>query len=237
MPVFDPGRDEDAVVPAGRLATVWPCPPDGPGRPPAGWLQNAVEQLVAVHTGPGDPVLLLTPPPPYATPTGGPGGTCADRLAATGWAVARLHRTVHVRSAPANADPRPSESGPGLDLPSPWPDSDRRTLVVTVVEPTRTAWIHTIRWAQLVTPTSLLAVITHSDSVAGWLVDPTGDLTTATSRHGLTQRDRFVLLEVPLDTLDQPPAPLPPGAVPRRVHSDLLLFAPVGMSAGRQECR
>nr|MDT0667408.1 hypothetical protein [Micromonospora sp. DSM 115978] len=63
MPVSDPDRDRDAVVPAGQLATVWPCPPDSPDRPPTGWLQSAVEQLVATATRPDDPVLLLTEPP------------------------------------------------------------------------------------------------------------------------------------------------------------------------------
>jgi hypothetical protein len=80
----------------------------------------------------------------------------------------------------------------------------------------------------------MLAVITHADSVAGWLIDPTSTLIAVTSRHGLALVERCVLLEVPVDELDQPPAPLPPGAVARRAHSDLLLFTPVAQDQPRE---
>lgn len=220
MPVSDPDRDGRAVVPAGRPATVWPCPPDSPGRPSAGWLAAAVEQLVVTHTRPGDPVLLLTPPSPDV-PAEGRRETLADRLADTGRAVARLGRTVQIHPAPSGSGP-----GPDTPSPSPRPNGDRRPLVVTVVEPTRTGWFHGVPWARLVAPAGLLVVITRSDSIAGRLIDPTGDLTAAAGRHGLTLLDRFVLLEVPLDELDQPPTPLPRTTVARTVHSDVLLFAP-----------
>lgn len=222
MPVSDPDRDGRAVVPAGRPATVWPCPPDSPDRPPAGWLQSAVEQLAVTHTRPGDPVLLLAPTSPDETEASAEGRreTLADRLADAGRAVARLGRTVQVHPAPSG-----SELGP--DTPSPRPNGDRRPLVVTVVEPTRTGWFHGVPWSRLVAPAGLLAVITRSDSIAGRLIDPTAELTAATGRHGLALLDRFVLLEVPLDELDQPPTPLPDGTVARRVHSDVLLFAPL----------
>ncbi|ABD11064.1 hypothetical protein CcI156_04420 [Frankia sp. CcI156] len=233
MPVSDPDRDRGAVVPAGQLATVWPCPPDSPARPPAGWLQSAVEQLVATHTRPGDPVLLLTPPAPDGF-AAGRRETQADRLADAGGAVARLGRHVQVRPAPATPGPWTSGSGPGPATSGEGPDDDRRSLVVTVVEPTRTGWLHGVPWARLVTSGGLLAVISRSDSIAGWLIEPTAELTAATGRHGLALLDRFVLLEVPLDELDQPPTPLPRATVARRVHSDLLLFAPV-LPAGPQE--
>ncbi|WP_261560470.1 hypothetical protein [Frankia tisae] len=213
MPVSNSDRDGRAVVPAGRPATVWPCPPASPGRPSAGWLAAAVEQLVVTHTRPGDPVLLLTPD----ALAEGRRETLADRLADAGRAVVRLGRTVQVH-------PTPSESGPGPDTPSYRPNSDR-PLVVTAVEPTRTGWFHGVPWSRLVAPAGLLAVITRSDSIAGWLIDPTAELTAATGRHGLALLDRFVLLEVPLDELAQPPTPLPDATVARRVHSEVLLFA------------
>ncbi|MEX5637356.1 hypothetical protein [Parafrankia sp. FMc2] len=224
MPVSDPDRDSRAVVPAGRLATVWPCPPGSPARPPAGWLQAAVERLVTTHTRPGDPVLLLIQPGPDA-PAGGRRGTPADRRADAGWAVARLGRRVQVRTAPAVRAVPPSGSGPGLDSADEGPDNDRSPLVVTVVDPTRTGWVRGVPWARLLTPDGLLAVITRSDSVDGWLIDPTAELTAAAGRHGLALLDRFVVVEVPLNELDQPPGPLPRASVARRVHSDLLLFA------------
>jgi hypothetical protein len=144
--------------------------------------------------------------------------------------VARLGRTVQVRPAPAARAARRSGSGP--DTPG-SPEDDRRALVVTVVDPTRTGWVHGVPWARLVTSGGLLAVISRSDSIAGYLIDPTAELTAATGRHGLALLDRFVLLEVPLDELDRPPTPLPRATVARRVHSDLLLFA--RMPAGPRE--
>jgi hypothetical protein len=230
MPVPDPDREGRAVVPAGQLASVWPCPPEGPDQPRANWLQAAVHRLVATCTRPGDPVLLLTPPPDDM-PAAGRRATPAARVTDTGWSVIRLGRTVQVRPAPAT---RPSESGPGPRIPDDGPDSDRRPLLVTVVEPTRTGWIHEVPWARLVTPDGLLAVISHSDSVAGLLIDPTDALATATRRHGLALLHRFVLLEISLDQLDARPTPLPAGTAARRVHSDLLLFRPIAFAAARE---
>ncbi|MEX5712006.1 hypothetical protein AB1484_27865 [Parafrankia sp. FMc6] len=224
MPVSDPDRDGRVVVPAGRLATVWPCPLGSPARPPAGWLQAAVEQLVTTHTRPGDPVLLLIPPGSDA-PAEGRRGTPADRRADAGWAVGRLGRRVQVRTAPAVRAVPPSGSGPGLDSADEGPDHDRNPLVVTVVDPTRTGWVRGVPWARLLTPDGLLAVITRSDSVDGWLIDPTVELTAVAGRHGLALLDRFILVEVPLDELDPPPGPLPRASLARRVHTDLLLFA------------
>ncbi|WP_045875831.1 hypothetical protein [Pseudofrankia sp. DC12] len=230
MPVSDPDRDT-------RPATVWPCPPEGPDRTPAGWLQTAVEQLVATHTRPGDPVRLLTPPPDETdAPTDGRSETQEDLLAAIAGAVARLGRTVEVRPAPTAEAPRPSGSESGPDLPEHNLSGDRRPLVLTVVEPTGIGWLHGVPWADMLTPGGRLAVITHSDTVAGWLIDPTVDLNAATARHGLALLDRFVLLEVHLDELDQPRTPQPRRSVARRVHSDLFLFVPVA-PAGPQERR
>ncbi|CUU60711.1 hypothetical protein Ga0074812_14533 [Parafrankia irregularis] len=226
MPVSDPDPDRDGrpVIPAGRLATVWTCPPDSPTRPPVGWLQAAVEQLVTTHTRPGDPVLLLIPPGPDA-PAGGRRETPADRHADAGWAVARLGRRVQVRTVPAVRAVPPSGSGRGPDSTDEGPDTDRRPLVITVVDPARTGWVRGVPWARLLTPDGILAVITRSESVDGWLIDPTAELTAAAGGHGLALLDRFIVLEVSLDDLDQPPGPLPRASVARRVHTDLLLFA------------
>jgi hypothetical protein len=209
--------------------TVWPAPPPVPGGWAPSWLRAAVERLVVTHTQPGDLVLLLTPPQPepQAAPAAIRTVTADEQLIATSWTVARLGRTVRVQTAPT-----PSQTGPysrevatGLES-----DRDRCPLVVTVipvVPPARLAWTDHIPWGRLVAPDGLLAVITHTDSHAGWLIDPTSDLTLATGRHGLALRDRFVLLEVPLDTVDIPPAPADRANPAPRVHSDLLLFSPV----------
>jgi hypothetical protein len=218
---------------------VWPCPPAHPDRPDAGWLQAAVDQLVATHTRPGDPVLIVAPPPPLAetgVPFDEPRVGPADLLDATGRAAVRRGRRVQVQPAPAASAPRPSGSGPGPVAWDDGPEADACPLVVTVVEPIRAGWVAAVPWPRLVAAGGVLAVVTHSESLYGLLIDPTATLTAATTRHGLALVDRFVLLEVPLDDLDPRPTPLPRGTVARRVHSDLLLFAPV-LSAGPQERR
>ncbi|CAO5151273.1 conserved hypothetical protein [Frankia sp. AiPs1] len=221
MPVSDPDRDGGAVVPAGRPTTVWPYPPEGPGRPSAGWLAAALDQLVTCYTRPGDPVLILIPP--HADmPAAGRHGTPADRLADAGGAVDRLGRAVQVRSASAAGPAQPSGYGPRAQ--GEGPDGDRRPLVVTVVDPTRTGWVHGVPWDRLVAPGGMLAVITRSESIAGGLLDPTGALVAATGRYGLALLDRLVLLEIPIAELGGPPTTLAHQVVARRVHSDLLLF-------------
>jgi len=82
-------------------------------------------------------------------------------------------------------------------------------------------------------------VISHSDSVAGLLIDPTDALATATRRHGLALLHRFVLLEISLDQLDERPTPLPAGTAARRVHSDPPQMNPsdVGLHLTTQERR
>lgn len=230
-------RNALPVVPAGRPATVWPCPPTDPDQPSAGWLQAAVERLVATTTRPGDPVLLLTGPPPART---GPADDAvgddevSDGLAGTAGTVARLGRPVQVRTAPAGPPPRRSGSGPGPDpADRPGADRDRHTLVVTVVAPTRLGWFTRTAWDRLLAPGGTLAVLTRSDSRGGWLIDPTVELTSAAWCGGLAMVDRIVLLEVPLHQLDRPAAPVPARTVAKRVHSDLLLYVvlPVGDEA------
>ncbi|WP_261562870.1 hypothetical protein [Frankia tisae] len=228
----DHDRDGRPVIPAGRPATVWPCPPTNPDQWPAGWLTAAVERLVVASTRPGDPVLLLTPPAldEDGSPTAAGDDDTITGLAETGWAVARLGRPVRFRTGPADPTMQRSGSGPG-PATGQEADDDRHPLVVTVVSPTRHGWFTHIPWDQLVAPGGTLAVITRSDSLAGWLIDPTIDLTTATGRHGLALLDRIVLLEIPLDQLDQPTAPLPAGKLAWRVHSDLLLFTPISSTS------
>ncbi|WP_239394231.1 hypothetical protein [Frankia sp. CiP3] len=242
----DYDRDGRPVVPPGRPATVWPCQPTDPGQRPAGWLQAAVERIVATTTRPGDPVLLLTPPPPAQPgPLEDSGGhDPSEELAGTAGTVARLGRRVQVRTAPADPAARRScsEPGPGAGAgraSGPGSDADPHAVVVTVVAPTRPGWFTRIAWGELLTPDGTLAVVTRSDSLGGWLIDPTVELTVAAGRSGLVLLDRIVLLEVPLDQLDRPATPIPRAVVARRVHSDLLLFTAVRGATGplRSETR
>jgi hypothetical protein len=242
--------DGHTAVPPDRLATVWPCPPpdDTDDRPHAGWLPAAVARIVTTYTRPGDRVLVLSAPAGDGPTVDGDdsqrGLGRSDDPAEAAWTVARLGRAVHTRTAPTarpSARPGPgSRSGPGL-APAVAPasgartgpdldgitDADRFAVAVAVTGPASAGWLDQIAWAGLLAPTGILAVITHSDSRGGWLIDPVVDLTAAAGRAGLALVHRFVLLELPLSQLDQPVSPLPARVVARRVHSDLLLFEPV----------
>jgi hypothetical protein len=229
-----PDHDRNAlpVVPAGRPATVWPCPPTAPDQRAAGWLPAAVERLVVTVSRPDDPVLLLTEPPlgQTAPPAETGDDELSEELAASAGTVARLGRRVQIRTAPADASPRRTGPWSGPDpVTGPGPDPDRFMLVVTVVTPTRLGWFTRIAWGGLLAVGGTLAVVSRCDSLGGWLVDPTVELATAAGRGGLALLDRIVLLEVPLRELDRPAAPIPAGVVAQRVHSDLLLLvnAPV----------
>ena len=205
-------------------ATVWPCSADDPREGTArlaGWLPHAI---VTGYARPGDRVLLLAPPViTYHPPTGMVSTTRRSPtdpftgLHDAAWTVARLGRITHTRTA---SPPTESESGsrstPGLD---------RFELIITIVDPRATDWMPGTAWTDLLTPHGTLAVIAHSDSSDGRLVDPLGRLVNTLGHHGLGWLDHVILLETPLiaapDTVTS--APLLP-VRHRRVHSDLLLF-------------
>ncbi|ABW11973.1 hypothetical protein Franean1_2543 [Parafrankia sp. EAN1pec] len=241
MPIAsDHDRNTLPVVPAGRPATVWPCPPATPDQTSAGWLPAAVERLVVTVSRPDDPVLLLTEP--SLSRPGRPAepgdDELGEELAACAGTVARLGRRVQIRTAPA--DPSPRRSGPASapdPVAGPGPDPDRFLLVVMVVEPTRLGWFTRIDWGGLLAVGGTLAVVSRCDSLGGWLIDPTVELATAVGRGGLAMLDRIVLLEVPLRELDRPASPIPASVVAQRVHSDLLLFTAVKRSASSEKLK
>jgi len=155
-------------------------------------------------------------------------------------------------SGPTGARRRPpfgSESGPGLPPAAgggagPGPHDSPATAgpvrfaaVITTVEPSALGWVRDLPWADLLNPAGTLAVITHSDSRGGWLIDPTAELTEAAGGGRVAPVDRIVLLEIPIlgalsdDSVtparDGSDVPLTGHKVARRVHSDLLLYAPL----------
>ncbi|GAA1895351.1 hypothetical protein [Streptantibioticus ferralitis] len=174
--------------------------------------------------------------------------------------AARLGRPTEVRTADHVADARPAAAQPpaapeSADRParrsadSPPtahrlatpPDrptgsgTDPVEAVIAIVDPHATDWILTLPWHALVTPTGILAFITHGDHVDGRWTDPSS-LLAHTARHaGLAEIDRIALLEVPIrdGALASPAASwaamtlTAPTGEPRhaRVHSDLLIFA------------
>lgn len=191
-------------------------------------------------------------------------------LAEAVWTVTRLGRTADTATTTATLDdPRgraaalgvgevESGSGPRLGrlrLAHPT-DPDRATqhrlarvgsspggrfdLIITAVHPGGTDWLADTDWDTTLTPTGLLATITHSDSRDGLLIDPTATIraTICTSRRG--QLDHIAVLSAPIPAAGEQGTetdPLPagddstsPGRAPlavRLVHHDLLLFGPI----------
>lgn len=212
-----------------RPASVWPCATTN-HRENIGlivdWLPTAVIRIVTTYTQPRDHLLFLIPPghldavaerPPPGS-NGWRGSGAFAGLAEADWAVTQLGRVLHTQ-APARTDSRTPDHYP---------------LIITAVDPRATQPIPTREWADLLHPRGILAVITHSDSSASRLIDPTGTVVHTVRHAGLTYLDHIALLHLPLPhgALDAPGAtPLRPGRHRRpgcaavRVHSDLLIFS------------
>ena len=170
--------------------------------PPASWSATALRS----HSRPG----------PYAV------------LHEAGWTVVRLGRGIQTQTAVARPDslgehavgvPVQSESGPGLPADSPFsehavgpsadrsrdpestptrPGPDRYDLIITAADPRTLDWFHPTDWADLLTPTGTLAVVTQGDRSGGRLADPAGVLVRAAHHAGLRFLDRIALLRVPV---------------------------------------
>jgi hypothetical protein len=182
--------------------------------------------------------------------------------------VVRLGRGVQTQTAVARSDlvgeqPRlaATESGSGVrpstDIPTvdqlagssahrePDPDlhetgvgSDRYDLVITAAEPCTLGWFCPADWADLLTQTGTLAVITHGDRSAGRLTDPADSLVRAGSHAGLHYFDRIALLRTRIRDsalsvggsavqARSQTAPRPLGTLVRhvQVHDELLVFS------------
>lgn len=170
------------------------------------------------------------------------------------WAVSRLHRQVDTwTSSPASPggwatevytepdDTDQSESGPRPFDPDRAPtrarpaetgarpatatDRPEFDLIITSVEPDAIDWVRTAPWRTMLARRRTVAVITHSHSEHGRLVDPGPLLVDTFSHHGLGWLDRIVLLTTP--TLHPPAIPASSSWSPLRhapVHADALLF-------------
>ncbi|MEC3974351.1 hypothetical protein [Amycolatopsis sp. H20-H5] len=271
---------------ATRLATLWPFA-DAEPLPGtallAGWLGRMIVTLVTTYTGPGDRVLLLTPPalsPMPARWSGrAPGGDSYAGLAEAVWTVARLGRSsdaataapppgdLHDRTDPTRYAEAESGSRPRLSRLGLHPVTDvnadcahrpvcsgRRPrggfdLIITAVDPHAVDWFGHTDWDALLTPRGLAAVVTHSDSRGGRLLDPHPVIADTLSSRGLRRLDTIAVLAAPMP----PPAVIPvaahragatasargwppraDGAGPlplRPVHHDLVLFGRLPLTA------
>ncbi|MEV0220668.1 hypothetical protein [Streptomyces sp. NPDC050704] len=212
--------------------------------------------LLAPPTAPG------TPTPDRATPgTGTEDGLLPALIEAAGTA-SRLGRTLEAAATDPDFDTRTAEDAaspawqsvhrlPAESVP-PAPTGhrpirrrrgptavgpDRYHAVIALVDPHHPQWVHDVSWGRLLTPSGVLAVITHSDRRRGRLIDPGGLVTRAVGSAGLAPLDHIALLQLPVRDGALAPEPdlsavLPSDAAPGvttprhiRVHADLLLFA------------
>lgn len=245
----------------------------------AGWLGRTILTLVTTYTRPGDRVLLLTPPTPRRTPGRRQDGDPYTGLAEAVWTVARLGRGADTATAVAasddlNVDPDPSDHGGAESGSRPRPSRlglhpviDPNTnsthprgraggrlrrgfdLIVTALDPHATDWLGHTDWNALLTPRGLTAVVTHSESNCGRLLDPHPILANTMGKHGLRCLDHIAVLTAPTpDPVDslaaagrtgptvaprgRSPHATGPEALPfRSVHHDLVLFRQMSLTA------
>jgi hypothetical protein len=194
----------------------------------ANWLLTAIIKIVTTYTQPGHRVLLLGPSTFAEPPAGQPSTPVRtqpkrdpyDGLLQAGWTVLRLGRSVHTQTAGARPDQRwedtaipavesesglrPDSSGPSpARPPSPDPTAprhgpDRFDLIITAAVPGTLGELHPTAWADQLTPTGTLAIITHSDQTRAQLVDPSEPLVRAAHQAGLRYHDRIALLTTPV---------------------------------------
>jgi len=157
-------------------------------------------------------------------------------------AVPLIRAADDVRATPDAATE--SEAGLGLDDPdrtipiaADWitaldsvrPAADRFDLIIAAVGAVHPGTDPITAWAHDLTPTGILAIVTHSDRTYGQLAAPGRDLQRAARLAGLTLTDRLILLH------ESPP----PGLTitdanrtaimsngHRRIHSTVLVFTP-----------
>lgn len=203
--------------------TIWPCGQDdlceGTGLL-ANWLLTAVAKTVTTYTQPGQRVLLLGPAP-YLTSS----VTSVRRqselgpyagLHEAGWTVVRLGRSVQTHTAIA-----PSAEQHDVGPVQCESEPDRYDLILAAADPAWLDWFRPSGWADMLTPTGTLAVITRGARSGGRFIDPAERLVRAARDAELRYLDRIALLRVPLrDVLRFHPA----SALHRQVHDDLLVF-------------
>ncbi|MET8759852.1 hypothetical protein [Lentzea sp. NPDC004782] len=163
------------------------------------------------------------------------------------WTVVRLGRGVQVATAVADSEllteavadkPAGPQDGPGRDTTSASdehvvgqpterlhePDSittahgpDLYDLIIAAAGPHTLSWFRPTDWANVLTPTGTLAVITHGDSSDSRFIDPARQLVPAARHVGLQYLDRIALLREPVS-----PGPLSPARCVGRDRSPIL---------------
>lgn len=117
-------------------------------------------------------------------------------------------------------------------------------LIITAVHPYDLGWLGQIDWNTILTPSGMLAVITHSEHRNGRLRDPIRTIVRTLRNHGWSWRDHIAVLTQPLpeptNTTNNPSPLHRPATVPDveplpvcLVHHDLLLFGSRTVAAAR----
>ncbi|MGW3473649.1 hypothetical protein ACWDKQ_35615 [Saccharopolyspora sp. NPDC000995] len=233
---------------------MWACqtPPIDPDDP---WPTALLDKIVTSFTTPHDEVILLD-----LQATTRPHDLPATRSAESGGlttaeaAVSQLDRTVSITPTPAEPTTRhsPSQPRPGFapdgipdTPPLPRPSSTegagkcRANLVIASLPPqhadTRTCDHLAQTAARLLRTGGILAVLTHTHTAQGQLLDPTGSVVAAAQSADLLYLQHIVALLIPirhgrLHTENDHPHGSAPGTSARpvrhrRVHADVLVFA------------
>ncbi|WP_237710718.1 hypothetical protein [Saccharopolyspora spinosa] len=240
---------------------MWACqtPPIDPDDP---WRTALVNKIVTSFTTPHDEVILLdlqATTRPHDLPA--TRSTESSGLATAEAAVSQLDRTISVTHTTAEPStrhsldqPRPGFAPDGIPDTPPLPrlvsadgaDKRRADLVIASLPPhhadTRTCDHLAQTAARLLRTGGILAVLTHTGTAQGQLVDPTGPVVAAAQSADLLYLQHIVALLAPirhgrLHTDNDHPHGSAPGASARpvrhrRVHADVLVFAQPHQHAG-----
>jgi hypothetical protein len=174
-------------------------------------LLHVVVKVVTAYSMPGNRVLLLAPSPAVVRSPrrrGAYGG-----LFEAAWSVVRLGRGVRTGlAAPVERLGSVTEGPAGLF-----------DVIIAAAEPSDVVGMRPTSWSGLLTPSGVLVVITHGETVDGRYVDPAGALIATARADGLRYLDYIVAMRVPIDPAQSDVfAPV----VSVRAHSDLHVFVP-----------
>ncbi|MDT0318573.1 hypothetical protein [Streptomyces millisiae] len=197
--------------PTSVLTVTADCPRNGEGRAPS-WVREAIRQIVTLYTRPNDRIQFIAPPTSDAE-----GFT---QLLDVAQSVSRRGRPTEVRTVASLTNPSimrtaqrqesESDSGPRhheesvarrpLTRTHPDPGDtdprgpDRHSLVLMIAGPEAADWADVVPWDRLLTPTGVLAAITHSSRRQGRLMDPEPLLMHLANQLGLALLDRLVIV-------------------------------------------
>lgn len=161
------------------------------------------------------------------------------RLAVESASGLRLQQSDRRTPADDSADDDHESDSPSMRAE--YRAGDRFDLIITAVHPHDTDWLAHTDWTTILTPTGIIAAITHSDASDSLLVDPIATIAGTFRSRGWRWLDHIAVLTEHLHAPTNTTTATTPVAVPtavraaapaveclpiRSVHHDLLLFVP-----------